>query len=478
MIRDLISINKKSIIALLLSFVILFSIVIPTVIAAEDISSKSIEEQIEYYKKDLLVYENEREITGDIIDFSNKKIYDFDNGDVTYGDLNVNNYQITKKGHNYTIILNDLTAKKIILPIDDADNKETNGIFGAYSGDPRLTNITIILKGENKITGYGIEGTCVKGVKIVGEGNLTIKAWPEPKVEQSRNLNKATDEQLQNPDSIPVEVKLTKYVVPGIRLETGIEKYQSDTNKYTDYNDDNSLVFASKGNITIESPEYYGITNNGDIAFRSGNIKITSKKSAVSGYRIIVGDENNKNDKNFSIELIAQEQAFFEKPTFVRENLITIASKSNSQNTNLVSKTDIENSYKGYRYIKAFTADEENAPVITNIEENKSYCELPRVTVTDDTAIKNITVNGEEITRFSTDSSILKTFYIPDSSKAEKEIVATDVLGNKTTMKITAHITHQLSAPVKENVVEATCRNDGFYTNTIRAHPGGHDHDL
>ncbi len=469
MIQNLIKINKKSFLALFLSFTILFSMILPTVNATEVPSTsaedEAIKQKIEEYNAKANEEEEKKGIRGDIIDFSKM---DFSKGGTivsesltTQGGLSLGGYEIKKEGHDYTIILNNLTAKKIILPIDDADAKETSGIYGAYSGEKRETNITIILQGENKITGYGIEGSCVKSVKIEGSGNLSINAFSEPKAE-SVNVKKG--------DKWEKTAELNYYTKAGISIETGDKKY----NEYTSavHSDDDSLVFAGTGNITIDSPNYYGIINNGDVVFKSGNIKVTSKKSAISAYRILVGDESKKEEeKTFSLELNAGEKAFYDKPTFMDENLLILAGKSAgesaAQNATLQkNKKDVENSYEKYRYIKAYIPDEENAPEIKDVEENKAYCELPRVTVTDDTAIDTITVNGVEINNFGIDTAQLKTFYIPDSNNDEKVIVAKDVLGNEKEVKIKAHITHQLGEAEKSDVIEATCTTEGSYINS------------
>ncbi len=459
MTQKLINLNTKSFFALLITFIMLFSIIMPTVKAAGSSVQTAEEIQAEVERMKKLKEEQERSngVTGEIIDFSNTEKFNFDSKKTYESD----HYKIVKSGHDYTITLDNLVCKKLILPLDDADQGNTM-YPGSYSGDPRQTNITIILKGDNAITGYGMEGTCIKSLKITGAGNLSIRALLESKVEKVRKLNGATKEQLANPDTIPTEVKLTNYTVPGIRIETGDEKYQSNSSKYSPYSDSNSLVFAGTGNITINSPYYYGITNNGDIKFTSGNVKINSEKSAISAHRIIIGDEE---ETEFSLELDSVEKAFYDKPTFLGNNYIIMASKfTKGEDASIKSKEDVTNSYTSYRYIKASVVDDKNAPTFSSIDTEKIYCNLPTITVEDETAIDSITVNGVKVTKFTTNTSTMKTF-VPKSNKEQKEIVAKDVLGNESTLTITAYDGHKLSAPVKTNEVKPTCDKDGSHIN-------------
>ncbi len=464
--EKLVNLNIKSFFALLLVFIMMFSIISPTVSATEGSTQteQEIEERVNELKETIAQQEKANGVSGEIINFSDMKKFDFNDRNM-YGNLESDHYQIVKNNHNYNITLKNLTAKKIILPLDDADQGNTERP-GSYSGKPRQTNITITLIGNNKITGYGLEGTCVKGVKIIGEGNLSIKALPEPKVEKVRNLNKATKYELEHPETIPVEVKLTSYIVPGIRIETGDDKNQSDPSKYAPYSDDNSLVFAGTGNITIDSPRYHGITNNGDIKFTSGNVKINSEKSAISAHRIIVGDEQNT---EFSLELDSKERAFYDKPTFLGDNYIIMASKfsgeSAIENASIKSKTDVQNSYTSYRYIKAFIVHDEEGPEFANVESNKVYCSLPTITVTDETAIDSITVNGTKVTQFTKNTDRVKTFAIPTSNQEQKEVIAKDVLGNESKITFTAHNNHKMEEPIKVNEVKPTCEKDGYHIN-------------
>ncbi len=444
--------NKiKSILSLLLCFILLFSIIAPTVEAATPTTNEQeLKQEIEKLQKEVTQYEKENKITGEVIDLTHA---------TSEGNLAVDHYTVEKHGSDYTITLNNLEAKKLILPADDADASE-EWVDVKYSGKTRETNITIILKGNNKITGYGIQGYAVKSVKFEGTGNLEIKAFSEPKVQQVRKLNGIPKDQLEN---APVKAELNYYTVPGISVETGNNK---STNNFDDYSDSNSLVFAGTGNITIESPKYYGLICNGDIKFKSGNIKIDSYKSAISGYRILVGDESNT---EFGLELnSSKEKAFYEKPTFIGNGYLIMASKSSGETyAEVKSKEEVEKSYSNYRYINVEFVNDSEAPEISgNLNSNEVYCTLPTVTVTDNTAIDNITVNGVKVTSgFTTNTAKRKVFTVPSSNQPQKTIIATDVLGNKSEVKITAYNSHQTEKRT-EIVSKPTCTTNGSHIDS------------
>ena len=443
--------NKiKSILSLLLCFILLFSIIAPTVEAATPTTNEQeLKQEIEKLQKEVTQYEKENKITGEVIDLTHA---------TSEGNLAVDHYKVEKHGSDYTITLNNLEAKKLILPADDADASE-EWVDVKYSGKPRKTNITIILKGNNKITGYGIQGYAVKSVKFEGTGNLGIKAFSEPKVQQVRKLNGIPKDQLEN---APVTAELNYYTVPGISVETGNNK---STNNFDDYSDSNSLVFEGTGNITIESPKYYGLICNGDIKFKSGNIKINSYKSAISGYRILVGDESNT---EFGLELnSSKEKAFYEKPTFIGNGYLIMASKSSGETyAEVKSKEEVEKSYSNYRYINVEFVNDSEAPEISgNLNSNEVYCTLPTVTVTDNTAIDNITVNGVKVTSgFTTNTAKRKVFTVPSSNQPQKTIIATDVLGNKSEVKITAYNSHQTEKRT-EIISKPTCTTNGSHVD-------------
>ena len=155
MTKKVINVNMKSFLSLILCFVMLFLVIAPTVNAVGS-TNEEIEQKIEEYKEEIKKYEERNGIKGDVIDLSRLQENKTGNG-----------YTVQKRGDDYTITLNNLTAKKLILPADAADlEKSTEGDISYQKDSPRRTNITIKLEGDNKITGYGIEGFYIKGLTI------------------------------------------------------------------------------------------------------------------------------------------------------------------------------------------------------------------------------------------------------------------------------------------------------------------------
>ena len=232
-----ININKKSFVSFILCFIMLFSILAPTVNAATSMNEEELQLQREMQKREeeLKAYEEKNHITGDVIDFSS---IDFSKtNSVTsktlssQGDSDVGSYQIVREGKEYIITLENVIAKKIILPRDDADKdgKQVMDEEGktynvpAYTGKPRENHITIILKGNNIITGYGMEGYPVKGIKIEGSGNLTIHAFSQPVVQKVNT---------QKGDTWVKSVELPYYTKAGISVETGDRTYENKDKEF------------------------------------------------------------------------------------------------------------------------------------------------------------------------------------------------------------------------------------------------------
>ena len=79
------------------------------------------------------------------------------------------------------------------------------------------------------------------------------------------------------------------------------------------------------------------------------------------------------------------------------------------------------------------------SPLITGIENGKTYCEAQTVTVTDE-SLDTVTVNGEEVTLDENGSFVLAP------AKGEQKIVADDKAGNSFEMTVTVNDGHTPSA--------------------------------
>ncbi len=86
------------------------------------------------------------------------------------------------------------------------------------------------------------------------------------------------------------------------------------------------------------------------------------------------------------------------------------------------------------------------APVITGIEDGKTYCEAQTVTVSEEN-LKSVTVNGEEITLVSTQDveggvGISRGTFVLNPAEGVQIIVVTDKAGNETTYAVTVNDGH------------------------------------
>ena len=77
------------------------------------------------------------------------------------------------------------------------------------------------------------------------------------------------------------------------------------------------------------------------------------------------------------------------------------------------------------------------APVITGIADGKTYCEAQTVSVSDNDAIKKVTVNDEEVSLDENSQFLLSP------SETKQTIIATDKAGNSTTFAITINDGHR-----------------------------------
>lgn len=93
------------------------------------------------------------------------------------------------------------------------------------------------------------------------------------------------------------------------------------------------------------------------------------------------------------------------------------------------------------------------APVISGIENGKSYCESKTFTVSD-TYLDTVSVNGTVTADYK--------LAAVSANGTEYTIVATDKAGNSATVKVTVYIEHKYSVYTSNN--DATCTSDGTKT--------------
>ncbi len=404
MINNLININKKSFLALILISILMLSVMSPVILAAD------IDEHV--YTETEQKYEQENQINGEVIDFSDgKEVHAATfsgNGSIP------GSYSMIKEGNNYTITLENVTAKKIILPPDAADG--ANGKNALSKDDKgkiaeRKTHITIKLIGTNDITGYGLTGYYVKGVTIKGNGSLNVKTHLE---EKSGNY----------------------YIVPGIFVETDeIDDKVETTNT--------GLVFDGV-KVTVTNPYYWGVICNGDIELKNGaklnvnsynGIKKRAEAGGISTDKLFVGEDCSLTAYGKVLIFKKEQQVEQEK---AREKA---KYKNDHENPTITGKTSDG---------KEIVADQ-------------IYCEQPTITVKDDQKIAKIKVNEETITQFKEGSNDKeKSFVVPSYLDRVKTVVATDMNDNETTFTFKSNSGH-ITVKGKEFEYQApTCTDAGY----------------
>lgn len=396
----------QSILSCILISVLTLSVMSPIVYATTNHEYTVAEQQ----------YERTNEIKGEILDFSaldfSKSSY-YNGATLSKGDTVTGSYSIKKIGNDYNIRLENVTAKKIILPTDIADGDNgKNALAKDDNGNitERQTHITIELVGVNEILGYGIQGYYVKGLTIKGNGSLRIVTHLEDRV-----VNGETE----------------YYIIPGISIET---------DAIDDIDNEKGFIIDSS-RITIVNPYYWGIVCNGDIELKNeskleiqsfGGIKKKAESGAISTDKLIVNE-------GCILKTTGKVQIF----------------RQAEQNELLAKREQAK--YASDLEQPIITAQTQSGEEVTN---DKIYCESPIVKVTDNMKIKLIKVNGETIRDFITNTDTEKTFNIPMNMDTDKEVVVTDMNNNTATFKFRSNYGHTLYGK-ETNRIEATCTENG-----------------
>ena len=395
----------------------------------EDNASIKASNKILVVKDNELTYELNNNIKGKVLDFSDIKTYDFKaKNSYEFSDLdeNLGSYSISKNGDNYTIILNNLVAKKIILPHDEADLEGlADDVYPTVQKHKeRRTHITIELKGNSKITGYGIEGYYVKGLTIKGDKDSSLDIVTH--LEQKKDGDETID-----------------YIVPGISIET---------DEIDDIDKEKGFVLDN-AKVTITNPYYWGIVCNGDIDLISNSILKVQSYAGI--------------EKRAEAGAISTDKLFVDETSSVNATGKILKSKAAEQ-----AKQEEAREKAKYKYdtkepeieLKSADGSDLKGTTLNELTDNEIqiYCEQPRVTVKDDGKIYKVTVNGETIKDFEKGSNDKqKSFIVPGYLDCEKTITVTDMNDNSKTVKFRSNSDH-ISSAIALNRKEATCTEAGY----------------
>ncbi len=445
--KKLININFRSFLALILVSILMLSVASP--VLAQDIDNHTFTEAEQKYEE---AYPDQ----GDVLDFSELTLDEnkFTSGAThVNGDVTTGSYSITKKGSDYTITLQNVNIRKLILPYDDTDSVEEkvknsegetcyhikHSVRRDKDGKPlaRKTHITINLYGTNEINGYGIEGHYVKGITLQGSGALNIRTHLEPK---KYNINnKVAEEEPVDLEEKEVDTETVYYIVPGISVETdSIEDKE---------NEKNTGFVLDNVRLTVTNPYYWGIICNGDIDVKN-NSKVEVKSYEGIKKRAEAGD-------------ISTDKLFVDETSSVKTNGKVLIFKEDEQKEQ--EKARERAKYKDDNQAPEIKIEDETDA--KEIEEGndkiKIYCKQPKVTVTDDRKIDKITVNGEKITVFEENTDTKKTFIVPSYLDCKKEVKAIDMKGNEKTFTFKSNSDHITKIQLLDKK-EPTCTEDGY----------------
>ena len=180
----------------------------------------------------------------------------------------------------------------------------------------------------------------------------------------------------------------------------------------------NMLIQFQKGNVNVYNNKGYMFTG---LTFAAGDTFHVEMDFDVPSETYVVRIQKTSSEEGTVYETATyQFRATGDAINFV-DSLIVVKNKIDS--TLWVDNFEIKS-------ISTVVPElDTTAPVITGIEDGKTYCVAPTMTITDN-ELASVTINGEEITLNADDTYN----FLPEAGN--QEIVATDRSGNKTTCTI------------------------------------------
>ncbi len=235
-----------------------------------------------------------------------------------------------------------------------------------------------------------------------------------------------------------------------ITLDGGTYKLSSTERRTSVIEGRNEVLVTGKADLSVVGVGY-GVSTTYDYGFVTFdddtkifiNITGASVANIDSVDQFAISTKKTYLGKNIDFEAYGPNHVFRRAPTFTGGSFYIEASQFAGGDAKRYavakSKEDIMNFPSMFRYVKIVYKEDTEPPKISGYTEGKMYCSLPVLTVTDDTGIASVVVNGEKIRKFSTDTEYKKTFTVPILNSPIKEVVVTDVLGNVSKAKFTAY---------------------------------------
>lgn len=237
---------------------------------------------------------------------------------------------------------------------------------------------------------------------------------------------------------------------------TDINNYHTTSGKVTVSVTD---TIAPKAEVTIGENTWKQFLNNitFGLFFKETQVVKATAEDELSGIKTI---EYYETDKALTLDEVKKITNGWKE---MSNGGVSITPQDSKQFVYYIKVTDIANN-TAYISTNGIVFDTV-APVISGIENNKTYCNPVEVTVTDSN-IKSVTLNGNTVT-------LKDNKFTVTSANGPQTIVATDKAGNVTEYTITVNNDHEIIYTAQGNVIKESCvYGDHNETATLTATNG------
>ncbi len=375
------------------------------------------------------------------------------------------NYSLTLNGGSYKIVSGDsslISAEDMRLnkATIDAKISRVNDNYLAATEGTIESRRSLYIDGSNLTVRKGPNGIYAKDITIndskikdAGESALYTSIYASGGYDNGHTTNYAGNMTITNSNIALTGKEHALRAYGEMNVNGGEYDLTSTTSRTATVDAGTSFVLDGKANLSsvgngyavaVRSDKGTARFKNGTKVYLSAAVNSVADKYAVD--QIAVSARKTYIEKNVEFEAFAGSQVFSYSPSLEKGAYYVETASIAEKNPKMLklyierkSREKVEMFHSSYRYVHVVPVVDNAKPVITGYVEGKEYCSLPTLTVTDDTGIDSITVNGKEIRDFVSESDTEKKFVVPISDSPIKDVVVTDVVGNKTTAKFTAY---------------------------------------
>ncbi len=330
----------------------------------------------------------------------------------------------------------------------------------------KLTALCVLSCGDNQLTSLDIaKNTALEILECSGNQlsvlnvNNNTALW---ELDCSNNL--LTELDLSNNEDL-LYLYCTDNQLTSLDLSNNLSVEECDC-------DNNSYVIGLDADNSFDLSKLPGNFNVNN-AYRWANGKVSGTKLTVNdGAKYVTYSYDLNDDYNALFYLYVGYVVNFETDGGTAIPSQTVNRSANVEKPAVPTKTGFvfDDWYTDSTYTEAYNFDtpvtkattiyakwvaDTDAPVISGVENGKTYCAAPKVTVTD-AHLASVTVDGTEVA-LSVDGTSC-SFTLPPAEQAHT-IVATDKAGNTTTITATVNDGH---TPKKVEGKAANCTEDGL----------------